>query len=73
MLLYFTAIWSILQPFGTFFPFWYLVLRKIWQPWRGKNVRLRSKHFVFVLPGREKIATEGLAAFFGSHVNNAHF
>jgi hypothetical protein len=34
-----TAIWFILRPFGIFyghlvyfFPFWYAVLRKIWQP-----------------------------------------
>jgi hypothetical protein len=37
---YFTTIWYILWPFGifcgyfgTFFPFWYVVPRKIWQPW----------------------------------------
>jgi hypothetical protein len=37
---YFTAIGYILWPFGifsgiwgTFLPFWYVVLRKIWQPW----------------------------------------
>jgi hypothetical protein len=36
---YFTAIWYILRPFGTFhgysvhfFPSWYVVPRKIWQP-----------------------------------------
>jgi hypothetical protein len=27
------AIWYILWMFGTFFPFWYVVARKIWQPW----------------------------------------
>jgi hypothetical protein len=40
------AIWNILRPFGTFyshfgnlvvtwyiFPLWYIVSRKIWQPW----------------------------------------
>jgi hypothetical protein len=39
-LVYFTIIWNVLWPFGTFyrhlvnffFPFWYVVLRKIWQP-----------------------------------------
>jgi hypothetical protein len=31
-LAYFTAIWYILWPFGIFFPFWYVVQRKIWQP-----------------------------------------
>jgi hypothetical protein len=37
---HFTAIWYILWPFGNvvviwlyFFPFWYIVSRKIWQPW----------------------------------------
>jgi hypothetical protein len=37
-----TAIWYILWPFGTFcghlvyiFPFWYVVPRKLWQPWFG--------------------------------------
>jgi hypothetical protein len=39
-LVYFTAIGNILWPFGIFCgrlvyfsPFWYLVPRKIWQPW----------------------------------------
>jgi hypothetical protein len=47
MLVNFKAIWSILQPFGTFngnffgtffglfgifFPFWHVVPRQIWQP-----------------------------------------
>jgi hypothetical protein len=26
------AIWDIVWSFGTFFPFWYVVPRKIWQP-----------------------------------------
>jgi ABC-type Fe3+ transport system permease subunit len=37
---YFMAIWYILWPFGNFViiwyivsPFWYIVTRKIWQPW----------------------------------------
>jgi hypothetical protein len=29
---YFMAIWYILWSFGIFFPFWYVVPRKIWQP-----------------------------------------
>jgi hypothetical protein len=40
LLVYFTAIWSILWPFCifvpylvNFFPFWYAIPRKIWQPW----------------------------------------
>jgi hypothetical protein len=36
-LVYFTAILNILRPFCNtlvhFFPFWYFVPRKIWQPW----------------------------------------
>jgi hypothetical protein len=32
-LVYFVAIWCILLLFGIFFPFWYVVPRKIWQPW----------------------------------------
>jgi hypothetical protein len=31
-LVYFVAIWYILWPFGILFPFWYVVLRQIWQP-----------------------------------------
>jgi hypothetical protein len=30
---YFVAIWYILWLFGIFFSFWYVVPRKIWQPW----------------------------------------
>jgi hypothetical protein len=33
-LVYFVVIWYILLLFfGVFFPLWYFVLRKIWQPW----------------------------------------
>jgi hypothetical protein len=44
-LVYFVVIWSILWLFGVFFPFWYLVPRKIWQPCseRGGRVRMQSK------------------------------
>jgi hypothetical protein len=42
---YFTAIWHILWPSGTFCghlgyfsTFWNVVPRKIWQPWREKSV-----------------------------------
>jgi hypothetical protein len=31
-LVYFVAIWYNLWTFGIFFPFWYVVPRKIWQP-----------------------------------------
>jgi hypothetical protein len=30
---YFMTIWYILFPFGTIFWFWYHVPRQIWQPW----------------------------------------
>jgi hypothetical protein len=43
-LVYFTAIGNISRPFGifcghlTYFsPFWYIVPRKIWQPWTIRN------------------------------------
>jgi ABC-type spermidine/putrescine transport system permease subunit II len=49
LLVYFTAIGNILWPFGIFcghlvyfFPFWYFVPRKIWQPWLGKKIVPRS-------------------------------
>jgi hypothetical protein len=50
----FSAILSILSPtlfwpFGTFrghliyfSPFWYVVPRKIWQPWSGDGLRVTS-------------------------------
>jgi hypothetical protein len=31
-LVHYMTIWYILWPFGIFFPFWYVVPRKIWQP-----------------------------------------
>jgi hypothetical protein len=51
-LVYFTDIWYIIWPFGipicwligTFFPFWYVVPWKIWQPWAGPKVFF-PKHF----------------------------
>jgi hypothetical protein len=30
---YFTAIWYISDHFSIYFPFWYVVPRKIWQHW----------------------------------------
>jgi hypothetical protein len=30
---YITAIWYILRPFGILMAIWYIVSRKIWQPW----------------------------------------
>jgi hypothetical protein len=39
---YFMAMWYIFPRFGTFLPvlvhfcpFWYVVPRKLWQPWSG--------------------------------------
>jgi hypothetical protein len=32
------AIWYIFGLFGIFFPFWYLVARKIWQPFLGTTL-----------------------------------
>jgi hypothetical protein len=33
LLVYFVVIWYILWSFEKLFPFWYVVPRKIWQPW----------------------------------------
>jgi hypothetical protein len=52
-LVYFTTIWSILWPFGihmlllfdTFFPFWYAVPRKIWQPW-SEGLKDKRRHML---------------------------
>jgi hypothetical protein len=32
-LVYFRTLWCILCSFGVLSPFWYIVQRKIWQPW----------------------------------------
>jgi hypothetical protein len=51
MLVYFTDIWSIFRPLGVFYghlvyfviwyisPLWYIVPRKIWQPWSKARPR----------------------------------
>jgi hypothetical protein len=51
-LVYFTTIWYILWPFGKFhgylvdfFPCWYVVPRKIWQPW---SLLRRSIRFFYL-------------------------
>jgi hypothetical protein len=44
-LAYFTSIWYIFWPFGIFFPFWYVVPRKIWQPWC--DAAARKPRFIF--------------------------
>jgi hypothetical protein len=42
---YFMTIWYILCSFGKFFRFWYIVSRKIWQPWFQK-LSLSFFHFL---------------------------
>jgi hypothetical protein len=57
------AIWSVLLPFhihilwpfgifsghfGIFFPFWYVVPRKIWQPWLERHPDARTEAAVGV-------------------------
>jgi hypothetical protein len=44
LLLYFMDIWYRSWKFGKFFPFWYFVLRKIWQPW--SRARTHSKDYI---------------------------
>jgi hypothetical protein len=57
-LVYFTVIWYILWlfgflwSFGIFFPFWYVVSRKIWQSWSGlftQSSIFVSRHVVWWL------------------------
>jgi hypothetical protein len=56
-LVYFTAIGNILWPFGIFCghlvffsPFWYIVPRKIWQPWIvGNCLSGTASHFIMVI------------------------
>jgi hypothetical protein len=40
VLVYFVTSWYILWLFGTFLPFWYVVPRKIWQPWLRAPARV---------------------------------
>jgi hypothetical protein len=41
---YFTAIGYIFYGHLVYFsPFWYVVPRKIWQPWRAPRVRIKLK------------------------------
>jgi hypothetical protein len=44
-LLYLAAICYILCSFGTFFPFWYTVSRKIWQPWPTCKTWILIRYF----------------------------
>jgi hypothetical protein len=41
-LVYFTAIWHSLWSFATFFSFWYVVARKIWQPWKPTSGEVKK-------------------------------
>jgi hypothetical protein len=59
------AIWYILRLFGIFFPFWYVVPRKIWQPWW----QLASHHILdmdcqFVIGGFHDSGSEMVCALF---------
>jgi hypothetical protein len=47
---YLMAIWYILWLFGLFFPFWYIVLRKIWQPCLRPFFTILVRPY-FILPG----------------------
>jgi hypothetical protein len=49
-LVYFTAIWYILSSFGRLIPFWYVLPRKIWQPW----VITRYSFFAIFCPEEKK-------------------
>jgi hypothetical protein len=68
----FTAIWYICWSFGIFFPFWYIVERKIWQPWtqlplekfrhsknpRANGLRFRLNSASIVIFANKKISPE---------------
>jgi hypothetical protein len=48
---YFTAIWYILWPLGnvvvilySYPSFWYIVFRKIWQPYRGTGTKQNENY-----------------------------
>jgi hypothetical protein len=48
-LVYFMVICTILRPFGVFYgylvyfsPFWYVVPRKIWQPWSRTRIQFKA-------------------------------
>jgi hypothetical protein len=38
------AVWYILWSFGIFLPFWYVVPRKIWQPWYSLHKHVAGSH-----------------------------
>jgi hypothetical protein len=61
-LVYFTAIGNVLWPFGIFCddlvyfsPFWYVVLRKIWQPWLNSFALIPPQN---VPPHEELVVSE---------------
>jgi hypothetical protein len=47
-LVYFMDIWYILRQFGIFSPFWYVVPRKIWQPWLVRNLTQKKTVFLCI-------------------------
>jgi hypothetical protein len=49
-LVYFVFIWYILWLFGIFFPFWYVVPRKIWQPWYEEGASSATFNGFLALP-----------------------
>jgi hypothetical protein len=78
----FMAIWSILPPlgivcghlvyFGIFFPFWYVVPRKIWQPWFRSLHELLIQTFFCLLWKKwneHLVAFSGLQMFFFKQLN----
>jgi hypothetical protein len=53
---YFMAIWHIFTRFGTFYPFWYVVPRKIWHPWFQRGSKRSCKIFkeIFLTTKRQR-------------------
>jgi hypothetical protein len=60
-LIFFVAIWYILWLFGIFYTFWYIVLRKIWQPWSGcLSLPQRPEFIAGVRQGPDPRAVRGV-------------
>jgi hypothetical protein len=53
-LVYFTAIWYSSWLFGTFFQFWYVVTKKIWQPWVTLEKEGSGIRYTFYKPRWQK-------------------
>jgi hypothetical protein len=58
---YFTIIGCNLWSFGNVFVFWYIVARKIWQPWPGrKDFPIgRRKALLWIWPGLARTWVQG--------------